>query len=100
MLLAYSLVIYGVVLIVLCWVFYHILRLGLWASVGLAMLVSLILLVFLSPPFEIDVRSHPVLVLIYVLIGILSLLVILFYFAYKACYDYRDKICTLGAKVD
>lgn len=91
--LTYSLLIYLVTLILVCFVFFCGLRLTFWASFSLGVLVALIVLLLLTPPASIDRQSHPNWVLVYILLVLASAAVLLLYFLWRALFDFRDKIC-------
>lgn len=91
--LAYSLLIYLVTLILVCFIFFCGLRLTFWGSFSLGILVAVIVLLLLTPPASIDRESHPNLVLLYILLVLASAAVLLLYFLSRALFDFRDKIC-------
>lgn len=97
MLLSYSLIVYLIVLLVMTVIFYQLLGLTAGAAFGLGILIGLIALLIMTPPTSIDTRTHPNLVLTYIIIIILSVIYLVGYFSLKALFDFRDKVCTRGA---
>ena len=84
------LLLYVISLILVACSLYKCLRITLWSSINLSIIISLIILVSIHPPYELVDDDNLWLVITYIMIVLISPLVIIIYAFSKGIFDRRQ----------
>lgn len=89
------LILYVLVVLISFSVFYFALKLTGWSAFNIAIIFGLVFLLIMWPPQKLNRRTHPNVILLYMLILLLTPVILFIYVLSKALFDFRPgAICT------